>query len=131
MKLTYRNWVVFGSIALAIGCGCSSGTAPSTSPGTTSATSQTSPPAASSPMPASHIVVGTVKNGVFVASDGKPLCPVDGMELAETKGAESQTYHGVKYYFCMPSCAKSFKQDPAKYALAKGEKSKKIKSESM
>lgn len=41
--------------------------------------------------------------------------PVCGMELSQKSAVEETTYQGKTYYFCAPTCRKTFEADPKKY----------------
>lgn len=69
--------------------------------------------------PPTEKVVGIVKDGVYATADGKPICPVDMMVVNDTTDMPSETYKGVKYWFCMKSCQVEFDKDPGKYAFKK------------
>lgn len=112
------------SLIVVAGCGTST----PTNSGATSSNSvesgavkklapENDPKNATSAIMASENKVGMVRNAVYVAKDGKPLCPVQGDELATTKGAKFQVYKGVKYYFCCNTCPSLFAKNPAKYAF--------------
>ena len=41
--------------------------------------------------------------------------PVCNMTIDSDKAAASETWQGKTYYFCCPSCAKSFRKEPGRY----------------
>lgn len=41
--------------------------------------------------------------------------PVCGMDVTAETAAGTSEYEGVTYYFCAPSCKRSFDKDPEKY----------------
>jgi YHS domain-containing protein len=41
--------------------------------------------------------------------------PVCGMDIDEKKAAARTEYEGKTYYFCSPSCSKSFQANPRAY----------------
>lgn len=48
--------------------------------------------------------------------------PVCGMVFVKEDAAGQTYYKGEEYYFCAPSCKKSFERDPEKYLVAVNEK---------
>lgn len=42
--------------------------------------------------------------------------PICGMQVDERTAKWKSDYQGKTYYFCAPSCQKTFLQNPAKYA---------------
>jgi YHS domain-containing protein len=62
-------------------------------------------------------VKGIVKDGLYVDTKGKAICPVTGDEVLDGKGVGNTTYKGVKYIFCCPGCPEEFKAHPDKYAM--------------
>lgn len=76
------------------------------------------PPSGTGAMnPSGDKVVGIVKDGVYATAEGKPICPVDAMVVNDTTDMPSETYKGVKYWFCMKSCQVEFDKNPDKYAF--------------
>ncbi|MCX5796071.1 MAG: YHS domain-containing protein [Elusimicrobia bacterium] len=65
------------------------------------------------------------KKGKAVVEDHTPAaseygkaakCPVTGEEFKVSAETKAVKYKGKVYYFCCPSCAPSFKKNPAKFA---------------
>lgn len=42
--------------------------------------------------------------------------PVCGMQLDETKAAETSVFQGKTYYFCSTNCKANFEKDPQEHA---------------
>ena len=51
-----------------------------------------------------------------MADQNKVKDPVCGMEIDPRSAAGTSSYQGQTYYFCSPSCKKTFDRDPATYA---------------
>lgn len=61
--------------------------------------------------------MGTSKTGINISPEmlAQVEDPICGMNMTQTKIADTLTYNGGLYAFCNPGCKEEFKANPEKY----------------